>query len=166
VLRVKTDPSIVSVIALFPFGLVKKLRYLTDEDIWQTRFLAPDDMQDGTYAVRLILRDRGGNTYREEKTFIIASTPPVIKVWLDKKKFRRGETMALKVSASQSTRTLVARLEGAAPVALRWNQQAGANTGDLVVPEQLAAGTYRLTVTAEDIAHNTGTQEVQVEVLP
>ncbi|MBZ5515475.1 MAG: VIT and VWA domain-containing protein, partial [Acidobacteriia bacterium] len=41
VIRVKTDPSIVSVIALFPFGLVKKLRYLQDEDIWQTRFLAP-----------------------------------------------------------------------------------------------------------------------------
>ena len=46
--RVKTDQSIVSVVALFPFGLVQKLRYLTGEDIWQTRFLAPDDMQDGT----------------------------------------------------------------------------------------------------------------------
>ena len=35
VLRIKTDPSIASVIALFPFGLVKPLRYLKDEDTWR-----------------------------------------------------------------------------------------------------------------------------------
>jgi hypothetical protein len=39
VLRVKTDESIVSVVALFPFGLVQPLRYLSSEDIWQTRSL-------------------------------------------------------------------------------------------------------------------------------
>src|ERR1700728_1174969 len=44
VLRVRTDPDIVSVVALFPFGLIKPLRHLPDEDIWQTRFLAPTDM--------------------------------------------------------------------------------------------------------------------------
>jgi len=65
VLRVRTDESIHSVTALFPFGLVQKLRYLPGEDVWQTRFLAPDDMQDGTYTVRLVLRDRVGHTYRE-----------------------------------------------------------------------------------------------------
>ncbi len=166
ILRIKTDPEITSVIALFPFGLVKKLRYLPAEDVWQTRFLAPDDMQDGTYAVRLVLRDRSGNTYREQKTFVIASTPPLVKVRLDRSKFHRGETIPLKVTASQSTRTLMARLEGAAPVALRWNSQAGMNTGELMVPGDLPAGSYRLTVTAEDIAHNTGTQEVRIEVLP
>ena len=166
ILRVKTDPEISSVIALFPFGLVKRLRYLRDEDVWQTRFLAPDDMQDGTYAVRLVLRDRGGNTYREQKTFVIASTPPVVKVRLDRTRFHRGENIPLKVTASQSTRTLMARLEGAPAVPLRWNSQAGMNTGELTVPGDLPAGSYRLTVTAEDIAHNTGTQEVRVEVLP
>src|SRR5271170_2511208 len=73
VLRVKTDPSIVSVTALFPFGPVKPLRYLGDEDTWQTRFLAPSDMADGVHTVRLILRDRDGRVVREQKTFIISS---------------------------------------------------------------------------------------------
>ena len=166
VLRVKTDESIVSVVALFPFGLVQPLRYLTSEDIWQTRFLAPTDMQDGTYTVRLILRDRSGQTYREAKTFVIASRPPVVEVKLDRKSFQRGQAIALKVHASQSTRTLVARLEGAAPVELRWNPQAAANTGELIIPQQTIPGAYKLTVTAEDIAHNIGTGEVQIEVLP
>jgi Ca-activated chloride channel family protein len=166
ILRVKTDESIASVIALFPFGLVQSLRYLSSEGVWQTRFLAPTDMQDGTYTVRLILRDQVGHTYRESKTFVIASKPPVVQVKLDRKRYQRGQTIDLRVSASESTRTLVARLEGAVPVALRWDAKAAANTGALTIPDQTIPGIYKLTVTAEDIAHNIGAQEVQIEVLP
>ncbi len=166
VLRVKTDESISSVTALFPFGLVQKLRYLSGEDVWQTRFLAPDDMQDGTYTVRLVLRDRAGHTYREFKTFVIASKPPVVQIKLDTRRFHRGQAVNLKASASQTTRTLTARLEGAAPISLNWDARAGINAGQLVIPDQTLPGTYKLTVTAEDIAHNIGTQEVQIEVLP
>jgi Ca-activated chloride channel family protein len=166
VLRVKTDESIVSVVALFPFGLVQKLRYLPDEDTWQTRFFAPKDMQDGTYSVRLVLRDRAGHTYREAKTFVIASKTPVVQIKLDQKRYRRGQVLDLKVAASQSTRTLVARLEGAAPVGLKWDSKAGVNTGQLFIPDQMIPGTYRLTVTAEDIAHNMGSQGVDIEIVP
>jgi Ca-activated chloride channel family protein len=166
VLRVKTDESIVSVVALFPFGLVQKLRYLPEEDTWQTRFFAPTDMQDGTYSVRLVLRDSAGHTYREAKTFVIASKAPVVQINLNQKRYRRGQVLDLKVAASQSTRTLVARLEGAAPVGLKWDPKAGMNTGQLIVPEQMIPGTYRLTVTAEDIAHNMGSQGVDIEIVP
>jgi len=166
ILRVKTDESITSVIALFPFGLLQPLRYLSSEDIWQTRFLAPTDMQDGTYTVRLILRDKVGHTYREAKTFVIASKAPVVQVKLDRKRFQRGQTIDLRVSASETTRTLVARMEGTVPVALRWDARAATNTGTLAIPDQAIPGTYKLTITAEDIAHNIGTQEVQIEVLP
>jgi Ca-activated chloride channel family protein len=166
VIRVSTDPSIVSVVALFPFGLTKPLRYLTKEDIWQTRFLAPADMEDGTHTVRLVLRDRNGVVYREAKTFVIASKPPAVKIALSRKQFRRGESIQLRVQASSSTRTLLAQLEGEVPVSLRWNPDESASTGEITVPSELSPGRYRLTVTAEDIAHNIGTQEVQIEVIP
>lgn len=166
VLRVHTDPSIVSVIALFPFGLTKSLRYLPGEDTWQTRFLAPPDMKDGTYSVRLILRDKAGHAYHESKTFVIASTPPTVHVRLDSGRFHPGDAVPLRVSASQSTRILTAHLEDFAPVSLHWDGTAGANTGTLVIPHDLPAGNYTLTVTAEDIAHNLGTEEVRVEVVP
>jgi Ca-activated chloride channel family protein len=166
VLRVKTDESIVSVVALFPFGLVQKLRYLSGEDMWQTRFFAPSDMQDGTYNVRLVLRDKAGHTYRESKSFVIASKPPVIQIRLDQKRYRRGQVLELKVSASQSTRTLLARLEGVAPVGLKWDTRAGTNTGQLMIPEQMIPGIYRLTVTGEDVAHNIGSQGVDLEIVP
>jgi Ca-activated chloride channel homolog len=166
VLRVKTDESIISVVALFPFGLVQKLRYLSGEDIWQTRFFAPAEMQDGTYNVRLVLRDKTGHTYRESKTFVIASKPPVIQIRLEQKRYRRGQVLDLKVAASQSTRTLLARLEGVAPVGLKWDARAGANTGQLLIPEQMVPGVYRLTVTGEDVAHNIGSQGVDLEIVP
>jgi Ca-activated chloride channel homolog len=166
VLRVRTDPAIVSVVALFPFGLTKPLRYLAKEDIWQTRFLAPTDMEDGTHSVRLIMRDKNGSVYREAKTFVIASKPPTLKIVLDRKQYRHGDEIKLKIQASASTRTLIAQLEGAAPVSLRWNPDVSASTGTVMVPEELPPGRYRLTVTAEDVAHNIGAQEVQIEVIP
>jgi Ca-activated chloride channel family protein len=166
VLRVRTDESITSVVAMFPFGLVKPLRYLKDEDVWQTRFLAPTDMADGTHTVRLILRDRQGRAFRESKTFVIASKPPTVRVKLDKTRFKRGEAVRLRVGASETSRNVVARMYGVSPVNLRWNNDAKSNTGEFVIPAHLPAGRYSLTVTAEDFAHNLGREEVSIEVLP
>ena len=166
VLRVKTDESITSVVAMFPFGLVKELRYLKDEDTWQTRFLAPKDLTDGTYSVRLILRDSHGRVFRESKTFVIASQPPTVRVKLERRQFHRGDEMQIRVSASDTTRTIVARMYGAAPVYLRWSADLGSNAGLMTIPVSMPAGRYKLTVTAEDFAHNIGSGEVDIEILP
>jgi Ca-activated chloride channel family protein len=176
VLRVRTDAAITSVIALFPFGLTKPLRHLASEDLqapgdaanrlWETRFLVPPEMKDGTYNVRLILRDSNGNTYREAKTFVIASTPPVVKVQLARTIAHRGETFAIHAAASASTRTLMAHIEGIAPATLHWDSHAQINAGAIVIPRDLPVGRYTLTVTAEDIAHNLGSQEVSIDVVP
>jgi Ca-activated chloride channel family protein len=166
VLRVHTDPSIASVVALFPFGLEKPLRYLKDEEVWQTRFLAPPEMRDGVYQVRLILRDNEGRVYREQKSFVIASKPPTVKVRMQRTRYRAGEAVPLVVNASESTRTLTARVEGLAPVSLRWTHDAGASTGEVPLPQRLPAGDYTVVVTAEDVAHNLATAEVHIEVVP
>jgi Ca-activated chloride channel homolog len=164
VLRLKADESIVSVIALFPFGLTKPLRYLKEEDTWQTRFLAPVEMSDGVYQVRLILRDRDGHVYRESKSFVIASKTPVLHARLEQPRVHAGETLHISAQVSGNARTITARLYGAMPAALRWNSAAKANTGEIVVPAYLPPGKYSIHVTAEDIAHNVGTEEVALEV--
>ena len=176
VLRVRTDTGIASVIAVFPFGLTKELRHLASEDmpdhdgtgglLWETRFLAPETMHDGTYNVRLLLRDRHGNLYRENKSFVIASTPPVVRIVLPTQRLHRGQQLLIRASASQSTRTLTARMPGIASVDLRWNAAASVNTGTLLIPQDMPVGVYKLSVTAEDVAHNLGSQEVPVEVVP
>lgn len=164
VLRIKTDSSIVSVIAMFPFGLVKPMRYLAGEDAWQTRFLAPSDMNDGTYQVQLVLRDRQGHVYREAKSFVIASQAPVIRVKLGEPRVRAGGRLMISAGASANTRTITARLWGAEPVSLRWNPALRSNTGEMSIPAGMPAGKYKVIVTAEDIAHNIASQEVGLEI--
>jgi Ca-activated chloride channel family protein len=165
-LRVRTDPSISSVIALFPFGLTKPLRYLPREDIWQTRFLAPADLADGAHVVRLILRDRAGHVYSEQKTFVISSKPPLVQVHLNSYTARPGDRLKMRVQASATTRSITARLYGAEPVSLRWSELQKSSTGVLVIPASLPPGRYSIHVTAEDIAHNVSHQEVALEILP
>ena len=87
-------------------------------------------------------------------------------MYLDRKRFRAGETIALKVSATETTRTLTARIEGLAPTPLHWSSEARVNQGQYTLPAGLPAGEYQLTVTAEDIAHNLGSTEVSIEVAP
>lgn len=166
VLRVRTDKLISSVVAVFPFGVVKPLKFLPSENIWQTRFLAPVDMPDGTHAVNLVLRDRNGHTYKETRTFVIASKPPIVRSNLDKKTYRAGETVLIRASASATTRTVSARMYGIAPVSLRWDTKSLANIARFTLPRDIAPGRYKITVTAEDMAHNIGTEEVSIDVLP
>ena len=176
VLRVRTDVAIQSVIAIFPFGLTKPLRHLASEDLkvpgdsanrlWETRFLAPPDMKDGTYAVRLVLRDTHGNVYSEAKTFVIASTPPAVNIQLPRTSVHRGDAVEIRASASASTRNLTAHIDGVASASLHWSPRVQTNTGILAIPSDLAIGRYTLTVTAEDVAHNLGSQEVSLDVIP
>jgi Ca-activated chloride channel family protein len=166
VLRVRTDKLISSVVAVFPFGLVKPLKFLPGENIWQTRFLAPVDMPDGTHSVNLVLRDTNGNTYKEARTFVIASKPPIVRSHLDKKTYRPGDGVVIRASASSTTRTISARMYGVAPVALRWDTKSLTNAGRFILPKDISPGRYTITVTAEDMAHNIGSQEVTLEILP
>lgn len=165
VIRVKTDEWVKEVFAVLPFGETLPLKFLESEKVWETRFLAPVWMADGTYKCRLLLTDVNGTGYSEEKTFVIDSRAPKVKINLAKKSFHAGETIDLKVSADSDTNRLFARIYGAKAVQLFWSNQEKSNVGKLQIPENLASGKYVLTVTAEDFAHNQTTEELQIEVL-
>lgn len=165
VIRVRTDESIREVFVVLPFGETLPLKFLESEKVWETRFLAPVWMADGTYKCRLLLTDRNGNGYQEEKSFVVDSRAPKVKINLEKQIFQAGEVINLKVSADSDTTRLNAKFYGAKPVQLFWSNQAKASVGALKIPENLASGKYTLIVAAEDFAHNQTTEEVQIEVL-
>lgn len=164
VLKVRADRSITEVTAVFPFGLVKRLEYLKDEDVWETRFIAPREMNDGVYYCRLILVDRQGRAYQEEKSFVIDSRPPRLQPSLSQTTARAGEDIAITVRADSDTRRIAARIFGALPVPIVWDAKAKANVGHLRIPAGLPSGTYTIQVTAEDFAHNASMTEIMIEV--
>ena len=150
---------------MLPFGETLPLKFLADEGVWETRFLAPVTMVDGVYSCRILLTDKNGNGYQEEKTFVVDSHAPKVKINLEKKTFHTGEELLLKVSSDKDTTKLIAKLYGAKPAQLFWSNQAKSNIGKLKISNNLATGKYILTVTAEDAAHNLSTTEIEVEVL-
>jgi Ca-activated chloride channel family protein len=165
VLRVRTDESIKSVFAVLPFGETLPLKFLEAEKVWEVRFLAPSWMPDGTYRCRLLMTDRNGQGYQEEKSFVVDSHAPRLKASVGAQVVRAGDELMLRVAADSDTARLVARMYGAQPVQLFWSGKEQANTGRLRVPAGLAAGRYTIFISAEDFAHNQSSVEVQVEVL-
>jgi Ca-activated chloride channel homolog len=165
VIRVRTDPAIASVFAVLPYGETLPLKFLQSEGVWEGRFFAPAWMPDGTYSCRLLMTDRNGNGYQEEKSFVVDSHAPRLKIRLMSATVRAGSELQLRVDADSDTARLVAKFYGAQPAQLFWSAQEKTNTGRLHVPAGLAAGQYTLTVTAEDFAHNQSTAEVRVEVI-
>src|SRR5205823_8971516 len=157
VIRVKTDASVRSVFAVLPFGETLPLNFLPAAGVWEGRFLPPAWMPDGSYRCRLLMADAAGNGYEEEKSFVVDSHAPKVKVTLESKTLRAGDE--LKVKASADAVRLTAKMYGAQPADLRWSDAEKASVGTLRVPAGLAAGRYVLTVSAEDFAHNQSSAE-------
>ena len=165
VIRVKTDPSVRSVFAVLPFGETLPLRFVAAEGVWEARFLAPAWVPDGAYRCRLLLTDARGNGYQEEKSFVVDSHAPRLKVTVAERSVRAGDELKIHAAADADAARVTAKLYGARPVGLRWSDAERANVGRLRVPAGLASGRYVLTVSAEDFAHNQSSAEVVVEVL-
>jgi Ca-activated chloride channel family protein len=165
VLKVRADESITEVTAIFPFGLTKRMTYIKGDDVWETRFLAPSGMADGVYHCRLVLVDRQGRAYQEQKSFVIDSRPPKLQASLDQTVAHAGEDLMITVRADSDTRVIAARIAGSLPVPVVWDARARANIGRLRIPAGLPSGSYTIQVTAEDFAHNASTVEVVVEVM-
>jgi Ca-activated chloride channel family protein len=165
VLRVRADQSITEVTAVFPFGLTKRMTYIKAEDIWETRFVAPREMSDGVYHCRLVLVDKRGRAYQEDKSFVIDSRPPRLQATLSQTVARAGEELVITVRADSDTRVIAARVFGSMPAPVVWDAKAKANVGMLRLPAGLPSGTYVIQVTAEDFAHNSSEVELTVEVI-
>ncbi len=165
ILRVRTDPDITSILAIFPFGLTKPLRYLPSEQVWQTRFLAPKEMIDGTYHCRLILRDKVGRAYEEKKSFVIDSRAPSIQATVDRSRYHPGNTVQIRIQCDADTRRIRLRLGSLAPAEARWDSQSRTNVGYLILPPEIAPGDYTIEIFAEDFAHNFSTGQTRVSVI-
>ena len=164
VLRVRTDPDIRSITAIFPFGLTKPLRYLAGEQVWQTRFLAPKEMVDGVYHCRLILRDRAGRTYEEKKGFVIDSRAPTIQASVDRSIYRPGDTVQVRIQSDADTRRIRLRVANLEPTEARWDAEGKANVGRISLPAEIATGQHALEILAEDFAHNVSSSQVMIAV--
>ncbi len=164
-LIVKADTSIVEIIAIFPFALIKKMVYREDENLWRVRFLVPSNTSDGRYDAILIMKDRMGNIYKEKKSFVIDREPPVLRIELPERVFTAGEEVLLKAFASKDTKRIEASIGGGLPFSLVYDARLVACTGIMRIAENLPTGKYTLKVVAEDFAFNTTYKEMEIDIV-
>ncbi|MBK5257394.1 MAG: hypothetical protein JJE39_15310, partial [Vicinamibacteria bacterium] len=133
VLRVECDEGTILATALFPFGLKLPLVKRPKSNVFEGRFLVPDDFKDGRYSVQIVMRDRSGRTLTESKSFVIDGKPPHITPSVPKVA-RVGDEIVLSASTDDDVIFLSARVGNLPPVPLRWDKAARASTGRLLLP--------------------------------
>ncbi len=163
VLKVKADENITEVVAIFPFGLTKKMAYIEEKGIFMARFLVPSDVKDGEYSCRLLLKDNAGNVYKEKKTYVVDNSPPVIKVVIPKEVLP-GDIVKVMVYADSDTKLLNAKFPYSRLVRLKYDANEKASIGYLKIDDKIDAGSYNLKITATDFAHNSSTKEIVIRV--
>ncbi|HSB60250.1 MAG TPA: VIT and VWA domain-containing protein [Vicinamibacteria bacterium] len=164
VLRVECDPGTVSAVALLPFGLRLGLVRRPATNLWEGRFLVPEGLLDGRYAVRILLRDASGATVSEAKHFVLDGRAPEI-VPEAPRVARPGEAVRVAARTDEDVVVLTARLADGAPVPLRWDGRSKRSVGLLTVPASMA-GAQELFFEAVDGAKNRGFARALLEVVP
>ena len=165
VLRIECDAGIVSATALFPFGLRLPLVRRPGTSLWEGRFLVPDGLTDGRYAVRVLLRDVSGARLTESKSFVLDGDAPAIRPEAIPAT-RPGSSVRVAVRTDADVILLSARLGDGAPVPLRWDDGAKRSVGTLVVPATLMSGPQEVVFEAVDAAKNHGFARARLEVRP
>jgi Ca-activated chloride channel family protein len=164
VLRVECDAGTRSVVALFPFGLRLPLVRRPGTRLWEGRFLVPEGIADGRYAVRIVLRDGRGAHVTETKHFVLDGRAP--RILPDRLPAAApGERVRVSVRADDDVVVLTARLGEGPPVPLRWDAASRRSLGELRVPAS-AAGPQEVVFEAVDGAKNVGFARVRLEVTP
>ena len=164
ILRVECDPSTVSAVALFPFGLRLPLVRRPGTRVFEGRFLVPEGQKDGGYTVRIVLRDAAGGTVSETKRFVIDGRAPTVTPEIPPVA-RPGELLRVAVRTDEDVIVLEARLGDGAPVPLRWDGASKRSVGLLRVPAALI-GAQSIFIEAVDAAKNRGFARARVEVRP
>jgi Ca-activated chloride channel homolog len=164
VLRVECDPSTVSAVALFPFGLRLPLVRRAGTHVFEGRFLVPEGLRDGGHTVRIVLRDAAGGSTSEVKRFVVDGRAPSLAPEIPRVA-HPGAMLRVAVRTDEDVIVLEARLGDGAPVPLRWDDVSKRSVGFIHVPAALI-GAQLLFIEAVDAAKNRGFARGLVEVRP
>ena len=164
VLRVECDAGTVSATALLPFGVRLDLVRRPQSHVWEGRFLVPEGLKDGTYAVRILIQDASGARVSETKHFVLDGTAPRIHPDLPASA-RPGDLVRIAAKADQDVVLLSARVGDAPPVPLRWDPASHSSVGLARLPAG-ASGPQEVVFEAVDAAKNRGFARATLEVRP
>jgi len=156
------------VVAYFPFGLVKRLRWEPIRGHWSVRFLVPRDVPDGIYVIRVAIHHRDGAIEWKEVEYIIDGTAPEMVASVPTTA-RAGELLPLEVDPFEQVRQVYAWLPGLGKerLPLLLDPDTGRYAGLLPLPADLPAGrTITVRIVVRDLARNRLQSDYAVTIVP
>jgi Ca-activated chloride channel homolog len=160
VLMVAAPADARQVTAYFPFGLVKDLAWDARNRAWKTRFLVPNDVADGTYAVKVLVVHADGAQQTLTASYKIDSAAPDFTV--ETRATAGGARIV--VTAAERMREVTVALVADPQVRVRLARAGGGGgkrwSGVLPLP----AGTHELRVVVADRARNEAADTTTVTV--
>ena len=163
VLSVEAPRDARQVVAYFPFGLVKRLRWDPMREQWSARFLVPRDVDDGLYEIRILIVDAAGRRRWKTVEYRIDGTAPEFETWVSAYA-APGEELPIEVDPFEPVVEVVAWLPGVAsiPIRLTLDMETGTYRGALRMPDVFPAGGVTLRVQVRDRARNRHEQDFEI----
>lgn len=168
VITVKAPLTSQGVTALFPFGLSLDLTYQPSREVWEGRFLVPNQVADGPYDVRIFVTDQEGVTAQTTTRYEIDSRAPAFSA----RTTAEIGGIQLVVEGDEPLRQVRVTLLGTG-AALRLAGATCKSGGCSLEREgherfrgllELPPGTYRLRIVVTDDARNESVQVLTVVV--
>ncbi|MBN2344561.1 MAG: VWA domain-containing protein [Deltaproteobacteria bacterium] len=167
-IAVKAPSDVKKVTAVFPFGLVKDLRYDASRDRWRGRFLVPTGIPDGHYAIVIAITHKDGTVELNTEMFHLDSEAAEFITNFDNKKIQSGKGLLLKVDTIEPAAEVYIHCEALGLNRVQFLQE----TDDGIRWEKwisfdktIAPGAYSALVVMRDTAGNRIEQTVTIHIV-
>ncbi|MBM4355496.1 MAG: VWA domain-containing protein, partial [Deltaproteobacteria bacterium] len=163
VLSVDAPEDARSVVAYFPFGLVKRLRYDAVRQHWSARFLVPRDVPDGLYEIRVHIVERSGVSRWKNVSYHIDSSAPEFETEIPESA-APGCEIPIEVDPLEAVLEVYAYVPGTpeSKVVLTSNPDTGTWYGRVRMPDRFPEGPVTVRIVVRDLARNRFEQDFEV----
>ncbi len=163
VLTVDAPAEALKVVAYFPFGLVKRMKYDEIRGEWNVRFLVPRDVADGLYAIRVLIVHNDTRLEWRTIEYYIDGTAPEFEASIPATA-AAGETIHVEVDPFETVAEVFMTIPGVdnSRIDLQLDIDGGRYIGQLTLPATFPEGPITVRIIVRDKARNRFEQDFEI----
>jgi len=155
VLSVDAPVNARKVVAFFPFGLTKRMKFDPIREQWSCRFLVPRDVADGLYEIKVLIIDGEGGREWRNISYYIDGTAPEFEADLPATA-AAGETISVEVDPFETVQEVYGYLPEIddTRILFKLDPESGTYLADITMPTPFCEGPVTLRIVVRDEARN------------
>jgi Ca-activated chloride channel family protein len=163
VLTVDAPAEALKVVAYFPFGLVKRMKFDEIRSEWNVRFLVPRDVADGLYEIRVLIVHVDGRLEWRTIEYYIDGTAPEFETQIPATA-AAGETIHVEVDPFETVSEVFLTVPGTddSRIDLQLDVESGRYVGQVTLPTVFPEGPITIRIIVRDKARNRFEQDFEI----